>query len=119
MAIEAGRRTGLEPAPDEADRFDRFGEIARRRLARAAGRAPIAADIAPNVVGLSSPSTRTNGTLPAFRWRSLAPTSTVWRSSSVISTCLFTLPLVLPLIRGPGLDLLEVLTHLSARGQDL
>ena len=75
--------------------------------------------MAPNAVGLSSPSTRTKGTLPAFRCRSLAPTSTVCRSSSVISTCLLSLPLVLLFVLGPGLDLLEVLIHLSARGQDL
>src|SRR3712207_7689699 len=35
-----------------------------------------------NDVGCSSPSIRTNGTFPTFRWRSLAPRSTVWRSSS-------------------------------------
>lgn len=78
-----------------------------------------AADMAPNAVGLSSPSTRTNGTFPAFRCRSLAPTSTVCRSNSLISTRLLGLPLALPFVLGPGLDVLEVLPHLSARGQDL
>jgi hypothetical protein len=75
--------------------------------------------MAPNAVGLSSPSTRTNGTLPAFRCGSLAPTSTVCRSISMISACLLGLPIVLPFVPGPGLDLLEVLPHLSARGKDL
>ena len=36
---------GLEPAPREADRLDRFSQIARRRLPRAPGRPLLAADV--------------------------------------------------------------------------
>ena len=107
-------------APDAGERVAEVGLARGLELARLcsgisarAAASVSAADMAPNAVGLSSPSTRTNGTLPAFRCRSLAPTSTVCRSSSVISTCLLSLPLVL------GLDLLEVLFHLSAPSQDL
>ena len=44
-AIEPRRRAGLQPAPREAERLQRLREIARRRLAGAARRPLLAADV--------------------------------------------------------------------------
>ena len=72
-----------------------------------------AADIAGNAVGSSSPSTRTKGTLPVLRWRSLAPASTMCLSSAVTSSSV-SLPVVLE-----RLEALELLSHSSAHGEQL
>ena len=45
VAIEPRRRAGLQPAPLEAERLQRLGELARRRLAGAAGRMLLGADV--------------------------------------------------------------------------
>ena len=45
LAIEPRRRPGLQPAPLEAERLQRFGEVARRRLAGASRRVLLGADV--------------------------------------------------------------------------
>src|ERR1043165_1791692 len=44
-AIQSGRRAGLQPAPFEGERLDRFGEHARRRFPSASGRTLLWADM--------------------------------------------------------------------------
>ena len=45
LAVEPRRRAGLQPAPLEAERLQRLREIARRRLAGAAGRPLLRPDV--------------------------------------------------------------------------
>src|SRR5207247_1510039 len=45
VAIEPRRRPRLQPAPLEAERLQRLGELARRRLARAAGGMLLRSDV--------------------------------------------------------------------------
>ncbi len=45
VAIEPRRRAGLQPAPLEAERLQRLRQLARRRLAGAAGRVLLGADV--------------------------------------------------------------------------
>ena len=45
VAIESRRRAGLQPAPLEAERLQRLGELVRRRFAGATGRTLLRADV--------------------------------------------------------------------------